>query len=293
MARVAVIGMGAIGTAVAGALQSVGRHDLLLCARRELNALVCVEPDGLPRIDVTAPRTSDPHGRHEPADWILLAVKAHQTAAAAPWLESLRGSSSVVVPLQNGVEQVATIGSVAPGACVLPAVLWIGSTLAAPHCATVTAGGEIAVPDDEHGSAFASLLAGSFVGVRLVGDVRTEAWRKLCTNVVASLEALTGRPAATFRHPELQEVGRRLARECVAVARAEGADLSNADADEAVAFLAGLPPEAQASILRDRLDGRPLEWDALVGVVRRFGAKHGIATPVADVVVPLLAATED
>jgi 2-dehydropantoate 2-reductase len=293
LARIAVIGMGAIGTAVAGALESVGRHDLLLCARRELEGPICVEPHGLPRIDVTAPRTSDPLAGQKPVDWILLAVKAHQTASAAPWLEQLRGPSSVVVPLQNGVEQVATIGSVAPGALVLPAVVWIGSTLSAPHCATVVGGAALAVPDDDHGTAFASLLDGSFVGVRVVDDLRTEAWRKLCLNVVASLEALTGRPAVSFRNPELQEVGRTLARECVAVARAEGANLTDAHADEAVALLAGMRPEAQASILSDRLEGRPLEWDALVGVVRRLGARHSIATPVADVVVPLLAATED
>lgn len=36
--------------------------------------------------------------------------------------------------------------------------------------------------------------------------------------------------------------------------------------------------------------GRPLEWDARNGVVQRLGAKHGIPTPVSDVVVPLLAA---
>jgi 2-dehydropantoate 2-reductase len=44
------------------------------------------------------------------------------------------------------------------------------------------------------------------------------------------------------------------------------------------------------SILFDREAGRELEWDARNGVVARLGARHGVPTPVSDVIVPLLAA---
>jgi 2-dehydropantoate 2-reductase len=81
-----------------------------------------------------------------------------------------------------------------------------------------------------------------------------------------------------------------LAHECVAVARAEGAGLEARDAEAVIAQLAAYPPDLGTSILFDRLAGRPMEWDARNGVVRRFGRAHGIATPVSDVLVPLLAA---
>src|ERR1700685_3675390 len=58
----------------------------------------------------------------------------------------------------------------------------------------------------------------------------------------------------------------------------------------AVAHLAARPAEAGSSILTDRLAGRPLEWEARNAIVRRLGARHGIPTPVSDVIVPLLAA---
>ena len=33
-----------------------------------------------------------------------------------------------------------------------------------------------------------------------------------------------------------------------------------------------------------------MEWDIRNGVIQRYGLKHGIAVPISDVVVPLLAA---
>ena len=54
-----------------------------------------------------------------------------------------------------------------------------------------------------------------------------------------------------------------------------------------------MDPDIGSSILFDRLAGRELEWDARNGVVRRLGRRHGIPTPVSDVLVPLLAAASD
>ena len=93
--------------------------------------------------------------------------------------------------------------------------------------------------------------------------------------------------------PDVRELALALARECVAVARAEGARLDDADAEEIVSGLAAMPPDMGTAILFDRLAGRPMEWDARNGVVRRVGARHGVPTPVSDVLVPLLAALDE
>ncbi len=102
--------------------------------------------------------------------------------------------------------------------------------------------------------------------------------------------ALTGRRAAMFDNAEAQRLARALAAEALAVARAEGADLDDAVADEIMRWFAELPDDASTSILADREAGRPLEWDARNGVIARRGRAHGIPTPISDVIVPLLAA---
>ncbi len=38
---------------------------------------------------------------------------------------------------------------------------------------------------------------------------------------------------------------------------------------------------------------RPLVWDSRNGVIQRYGAQAGIATPISDMIVPLLAAASE
>lgn len=51
-------------------------------------------------------------------------------------------------------------------------------------------------------------------------------------------------------------------------------------------------PSSVNSLHADRLAGRPMEVDARNGAVVRFGAKHGIATPLNKAVVALLEAVQ-
>jgi 2-dehydropantoate 2-reductase len=77
------------------------------------------------------------------------------------------------------------------------------------------------------------------------------------------------------------------------VARADGANLGESVIDEIVDLLAQAPPDVTTSMLTDREANRPLEWDIRNGVILRQAATHGLATPISDVVVPLLAAASD
>ena len=92
MARVAIVGVGAIGATVAAAVQDAGGHELVLCARRALDEVVVEQPDGR-EVVLRAPVLTDPDGL-DAADWVVLAVKAHQTDGAAGWLGATTRSSS-------------------------------------------------------------------------------------------------------------------------------------------------------------------------------------------------------
>jgi 2-dehydropantoate 2-reductase len=280
---VAVVGPGAIGATVAA---SVRGADLLLCGRTPHERLV-VEREGGGIEIVPGPVLTDPAAIAEPVDVVLLAVKAHQTEASAPFLRALCHPGTVVVVLQNGVQQRELVAPHVGDATVLPAIVWVPVEGLAPGHVRVRGDLRLTLPDEPE----AAVVAGLIEGVELTGDFTTLAWRKLAINAVAGLMVLAGRRAGMFRRPDVAALARALAAETLAVARAEGADLPDAVADELVAEFAAYPEDLGSSILFDHEAGRPLEWDARNGVVQRLGARHGVPTPVSDVIVPLLAAS--
>jgi 2-dehydropantoate 2-reductase len=292
VARVAIVGPGAIGATFAAAVQQAGGHDLALCARTPRKPPV-VEVDGFGTVALDAAVLTDPGELGGPVDWVLLAVKSHQTAGAAEWLNAACGSGTVVLALQNGIEHREQVGPLAREASVLPGIVWCPAETVAPGRVVVRGPARLSVPAGEDGRALAALMDGGPATVDLVEDFTTEAWRKLCMNAVAGLSVLAGRRSGVFRESEIAELARRLGEECVAVGRAEGARLPDDLPERTVAELAALPPDIGTSMLYDREAGRALEWDARNGVIRRLGARHGIPTPVSDVIVPLLAAASD
>jgi len=290
MARVAVVGVGAIGATVAAAVQAEGRHELVLCARRSLERVVVERPEGA-EVELRGPVLTDPDGV-EPADWVLLAVKAHQTEGAAGWLRTLCRAGTRVAVLQNGIDHVERVTPLVGEAEVLPTVNWCPVEPVEPGRVRQRGALRLAVPDGAAGEAFAALL-GDGAEVAVGGDFAREAWRKLCANAVSGVMALAGRPAEIFALDDLRAIATALAYECAAVARAEGAPLSDEDADAVIAWIGDLPPDAGSSILTDRLANRALEWEARNAVVGRLARRHGIATPVSDTVAALLHAASD
>ena len=230
MTRVAVVGPGAIGGAAAAMAQRAGA-ELVLCGRTPLERLVIGDEV------VAGPVLTDPAAVPWRADVVLFAVKAHQTEAASGFLRALAGPETVVAVLQNGVEQRELVAPYAAGATVLPAVVWLATEVTAPGHVRVVTPPRFLLPREpgaERSRTCSRAPRSSTTSSR-------QAWHKLTVNAVAGLMALTGRRAAMFASAQAQRLARALAAEALAVARAEGADLDDAVADEIMRWFAELP----------------------------------------------------
>jgi len=151
----------------------------------------------------------------------------------------------------------------------------------------------LTVPDTSASRVVVEALRGTRCSVDVATDFKSVAWRKLLQNAVAGLMVLTRRRAGMFARVDIAELSLAYLRECLAIARAEGAALSDKAPQEIVASFQAHPADMGTSILADREANRQLEWNTRNGVVLRRGRAHGIPTPISDLLVPLLAAASD
>lgn len=284
---IALLGPGAIGTTIAAVLHDAGRTPLL-CGRTAHPELRLRDDEG--ETVVPGPVLTDPSVIARPTDLVFVAVKTTQNADSAGWLRALCDENTVVCALQNGVEQKAQLEPWVNGATVLPSVVWFPAQREPDASVWLRARPRLTLPDVPQAKRVVDALQGTRCAVELSVDFSTVAWRKLLQNAVAGLMVLANRRAGMFRREDVSELSLAYLREGLAVARAEGATLEDEVAQEILANFQRAPADLGTSILADRQADRPLEWDIRNGVIQRYGRKHGIAVPISDVVVPLLAA---
>jgi 2-dehydropantoate 2-reductase len=263
---VAVIGPGALGLLYASRLAAF--VDVALIAKDAARASELCK--GVV-VDKKRFRPETFHPSHLPeADWVLVLVKAHQTAAAARIAARMKPKG--VLSLQNGLTQsilqrhlgetpafqgVSTEGAYRDGAKVVHA-----------------GRGETLVPRAL--AALARLLTKAGFRVRLAKDLKAARLRKLfvnaCMNPVTAVFRI--RNGQTLETP-YRSFTEALAREAILVLKKE-----NVAVDPALLFqVAKATGKNRSSMLQDVLAGRRTEIDQITGALIRLGRKHRIALP--------------
>lgn len=287
MARIAIVGPGAVGGVIAAWLEKTGRHEIILCARRALGELRVETPHcaliARPTV-LTAPEQATP------VDWVLVATKAYDSAGAATWLKGLAANGAPVAILQNGVEHRERFAAYLPSAQLVPVMVDCPAERVTPTSIRQRGTAKMVVQDDVRGREFVALFAGTPVEIALTADLKSAVWRKLCVNAAGVISGLVLQPAGVMGDEQLGELSRQLVRECIAVGRAEGAVLDDSLAETVLQGYRSAPADSVNSLHADRAAGRMTEIDARNGVIVRFGRKHGIATPCNQMALALIEA---
>lgn len=286
--KVVVMGAGAVG-GYFGALLHRGGVDVTLIARgRHLEA---IQARGL-RIqsavgDFTVPAKAvgDPRAVG-PADLILFCVKSYDTESAARQCLPIVQAGTILLSLQNGVDNEAKIASVVGEARVLGGVAYIGAQVFEPGVIVHTAEGRI-VFGEVHGgiSERVRRLEQTFRDAGLPAEVssniRAILWGKLCWNAAFNaINALVGGDVhAVVERPAARKLAQAVMEEVRAVAAAEGIHLSEEIVDKLLHWTATAGAGVKTSTRQDFEAGKPLEVEALNGVVVLKGRAAGIPTP--------------
>jgi len=289
MARVAIVGVGAIGGTLAALLEVTGQHHITLCTRRPLPELTVKTPEGV--VHVNAANLTDP-AQAGPVDWVLVATKTYDTEGAAAWLRSLCDENTRVAVVQNGVQHRERFAGQISQEMTVPVIIDCPVERQADGIVHQRGVAKMWVETGPLGEEFLQLFAGSEARIELTEDFVSAAWRKLCINAAGAISALTVKPAGVLHAEATGQLAMDIVAECAAVGRAEGARLDENVDRQVLDFYLALPANSINSMLADRMAGRTMEIDARNGVIVRKGEKHGIPTPLNRMVVALLQAVE-
>jgi 2-dehydropantoate 2-reductase len=135
----------------------------------------------------------------------------------------------------------------------------------------------------------ADALTRSGMPTRALADARGAQWTKLIFNAASNpLGALTGLTHGRLCElPATRSLISGLIAEGEAVAAAMGITLDS-DPEALIDHAAEVAYDHRASMLQDALAHRPTEIDAMNGGIARFGAQHGVPTPLNEAIVALV-----
>jgi len=300
--KIVVYGAGAVGAFFGGMLVRSGQAVQFVARGAQLEALrtrgILIDSALLGQLRVPPVPTAATAAHLDRADLVLVCVKAHQTSAILDDLATVIRDTTVIVPLQNGVESDEVLAARFGRERVATAVVYVGATMEKPGVLKHVAPGAIVLGarlgfDPARLPAVRDVLATSGQPVTISHDILHERWYKLVWNAgFNTISALTGKtPAQVLVVPELRELVIAVMREVVAVANAQGIMLRESEISEQIAATDGATA-ITTSMLTDRVCGRSMETDALVGVVVRKGRELGVPTPLSGAINALLVAVD-
>lgn len=298
--NVLVMGAGGVG-GYFGALLARAGHDVTVVARGP--HLDAIKRDGLRVERATEPSFAvavDAATAVEPgyeADLVLFAVKTYDLDPAVRVIEPAIGRATTVLAMQNGVGSGERLAERFGPERVLDAAVYVEAHLGSPGVIVQEGTWRVVFGRRAgNGGAETALLerfADAGWEAELSPQILATLWTKLTfIGPLAALGAIAGLSAAQVCSQDASTAFiEAVVDEYAAVGNAVGAGLP---ADVAAAVMERVRGfEGITSMHRDRLAGKRLESDALVGDVVRRGAAHGVPTPLTAGLDALLAPMRD
>ena len=285
---IAVVGAGAVGGYFGGMLARagapvifIGRPAFVDAAKQNGLFLDTVQFQERVKVEVSTDLAAA-----RGADIILLCVKTTDTAETVRALAKVLAKDSIIVSMQNGVDNAEQIEG-ASGLKALPAAVYVAASVPAPGTVKHVGRGDLVLgPQNQITERVAAVFTRAKVPCRISENLIGELWTKLVWN--CALNALSALGKVTYGEILASGDARQLLEttvyEVLAVAKASG--VQPAGLEDPKGALAGAYKVAESmaatrsSTAQDMMRGKKTEIDSLNGFIVRRGRELRITVPV-------------
>lgn len=297
--RIAVVGAGALGLYYGAMLQRAG-HEVRFLLRRDLqeigrSGLQVRSINGdfhLPWVAGYA--TSHAIGS---VDLVLVGLKTFANQAMVDLVAPLVDSTTAILTLQNGLGNEELLADAFGVDSVLGGIAFLCANRGEPGTVLHLGEGRIRLGEakgglSERATALARLFSLAGVPCEAVADLQRARWEKLIWNIPFNgLCALTGKNVTELlAHPPCARLVENIMREVVTAANSQ--DLSEPlDGARFIPKMLAMTAQMdhyRPSMMLDRLEGRPLELEAIYAFPLRRAQDKGIELPLIEMLYSLL-----
>lgn len=297
MQRVVIVGAGAMGCLFAARLALAGSEVTLVDV--DAPRLAEMAREGITLDDDLGPRRARVHAGlaadvSGPVDLVIAFTKAMHSRAAAASVAHLASPGTVALTLQNGLGNAEALAEVFFAGAVLAGVTDFPADRTGPLSVASHGEGHVWLGrHDPAGTADPDAVTDLFnragLNCRTVPDPRVLLWEKVAFNAALnSVATVTGLTVGDMDQPAGRAVITAIADEVIATARALNIAVDGPGVHAKIAFALANHRGHKASMLQDRLAGRPTEIDAINGAVADHARALGVPTPVTSALADLV-----
>ena len=221
-------------------------------------------------------------------DLVILGVKSWQIEDVASLIKPIIGEETMVLPLQNGADNVEKLLKILPKKNVLAGLCKIVSFIESPgkikHASfePLITFGEIENIMSPRIKKVQEIFNNSEITNNIPEDIQLEIWKKFLFIVtISGIGGLTRVPIDKMRESDfLFDLMQKTAREILVVANAKNVVLTLEHIEETFSIIRQQPPGTTASTQRDIMAGKPSELENFNGYIVNEGTRLGVQTPV-------------
>ena len=287
--KIGILGIGGVGGYYGGKLASCfankSRHEIIFIARGihlgeiQNSGLKIISPESTyiarPTLAVENP------GKCGIFDLLLVCVKTYDLANALELVSGNINSSTIIIPLINGIDPVEKIKWKFPGSTVFQGCCYLNAYIKSPGTVKFRGGLEqilIGCHNAEKLSVVSDLFSEAGINYFSAPGISKQVWEKyIFGSTISSVGAIENESfGEIISDPERMKLLDGMIEEVLSVANSKGMIFENDFKEKLIEKISSYPGNARSSMQLDFVTGKKTELETFTGYVVKCGEESGI-----------------